>query len=985
MMGSARSLLCLMIISFLLTTLSPSAASIEDIEVTTTSVVDPIDSPSLPPWGYYKGILPLPERDGDIADSYENASEYTDFVPVWGRPSPFYNLSNDLEGPWGNIFVEDLIRGNGMFPLVHMNFYGQNLTLVQHPSLASSSLGSPAWRSLYIQAAKDVVNASRPLYLSLGNEVNRWLERYGSEDGAPNSFMEYISLYHEAYDAVKEISPDTIVFCTFSREIVSEGRESDMGFIELFDPDRLDMLVLTSYPYSLMGIDRVDELPDDYYSSVFNHISRRPFGLSEVAWTSNASFGGQPEQAAFIRNLTGRLTIDRGIDLELLGWNWLHDLGPGDETGLINETGVEKLSLEVWKGNSEPGYRRANRTIGLQEDFGTYTYSLNRTFFDPDPWDILTYSIWNGSDYTNETTHRLHAMIEGGNLVMTSLPDVNGIEQLRIEVEDWYGETNWTIIQVTIEDVNDAPKAILPSLPIRFGEGGSPFVQLSAYFEDVDNDLGTLRIELIEAPGLNLSWNLSVSEFMVVYAEEEDWYGNTYILMRVIDPLGASTLLNLTVEVFPINDPPTIRAPGEISFDEDEQIVFELSRWVDDRDGPETVWNITADDLNITISIDDEDVIISSAPNWWGSTVIHLNLSDTIEFDTYDLPVMVREVNDAPIIEDISWITLIEDHDVFIPLSALGPPDPDGDPLYWYIENTTDLVETAMVLGNHTIHLVPRMDGHGNGSFWVRVEDGRGGIDRAMVHFEVTPVNDPPVFIAPQEWTYDLPPGVGKTIDLSNFPYFVEDVDDHLSTLKVITDYPLALIEGLTVTLTVPVDTASQNITVMIGVEDPHGARSEVHRLMIVIVEDRDETMIHVDNLTVSGEGYEIIVEASGEPGQTIWAVFTDGSGSRTSYILPETPQGSGTYRLIIGDPPWSEGAELTLHLSRTGDGDNNADIPEVHFTLERSEDDREERGWFYILAISVTSLLIIITLLVYVKNRKGGVSDFDYDSLLEE
>ncbi|MBN1539883.1 MAG: tandem-95 repeat protein, partial [Candidatus Thermoplasmatota archaeon] len=931
MKGPFRSLLCLMIITLFPATLSLSAAPTGDIEGVTTSVVDPIDSPSLPPWGYYKGILPLPEKNGDIAGSFANASEYTDFVPVWGRPSPFYNLSKDLEGSWGDIFVEDLIRGNGMFPLVHMNFYGQNLTLVQHPSLASSSLSSPEWRSLYIQAAKDVVNASSPLYLSLGNEVNRWLERYGSEDGAPNSFMEYVSLYHEAYDAVKKISPDTMVFCTFSREIVSEGRESDMRFIELFDPERLDMLVLTSYPYSLMGIDRVEELPDDYYSSVFNHISRRPFGLSEVAWTSNMSFGGQPEQAAFVRNLTGRLTIDQGIDLELLGWNWLHDLGPGDETGLIDETGVEKLALEVWKGNSEPGYRRANRTINIQEDFGTYIYSLNRTFFDPDPWDILTYRIWNGSDYTNETTHRLHAMIDDGNLVLASLPDVNGIEQLRIEVKDWTGETNWTIIQVTIEDVNDAPRAILPALPIRFGEGGSPFVQLSAYFEDVDNDLETLRMDLIEAPGLNLSWNLSVSEYMVVYAEEEDWYGDTYILMRVIDPEGASAVINLSVEVFPINDPPRIRAPGEISFDEDEQVVLELSRWVDDRDGPETVWNITADDLNITILMNGDTIAISSAPDWWGSTVIHLNLSDSIEFDTYDLLVTVREVNDAPIIDDLSGIVLIEDHDLFIPFSALGPLDPDGDPLYWYIENTTDLVETAMVLGNQSIHLVPRMDGYGTGSFRIRVEDGRGGVDRAMVDFTVIPVNDPPVFIAPREWTYDLPPGGEKTIDLSNFPYFVEDVDDPVSTLNIITDYPLTLVDGLTFTLTVPDDTASQNITVMIGIEDPHGARSEVNRLLLVIVEGGEETVIHVENLTVSGEGNEILVEASGEHSQTIWAVFTDGSGARTSFILPETPRDSGTYRLIISDPPWSEGAELTLHLSRTRDGDNHADIPEVH------------------------------------------------------
>ncbi|MGA1848796.1 MAG: Ig-like domain-containing protein [Thermoplasmatota archaeon] len=985
MAGSARWLLCLLIVLLVFPGSSLPASQGENFDEAMQSF-DPADSPRLPPWGYFKGILPLPEKGGNIESTYSNVSEYTDFVPVWGKPSPFYNLSKDLEGQWGDIFVEQLIRNNGMFPLVHMNFFGQGLTVVQHPSLPSSTLDSPAWRSLYIQAAKDVVNASRPLYLSLGNEVNRWLEKYGSEEGDPDSFRNYVSLYHEAYDAVKTISPKTKVFCTFSREIVSENREADLKCIELFDPDKLDMVVLTSYPFSLAGIDRVDELGDDYYSSVLNFIGDKPFGLSEVAWTSNPFFGGQAEQAAFIRNLTGRLTIDQGLDLELLGWSWLHDLGPGDETGLINATGSAKPALEAWKGNSEPSFRRANRVIDLEEDFGTYIYPLNRTFFDPDPWDILTYRIWNGTDYSNETSNRLHARIQDGNLSLTSLPDVNGIDQFRIEVSDWKGETNWTIIQVVIHGVNDPPRAVLPSIPIRFGEGGSPFVQLSAYFNDIDDEFSTLRIEVIEAPGLNLSWNLSISEFMVVYAEEEDWFGETHILMRVMDPEGASAIINLSVEIFPVNDPPRIKVPGEITFDEDGSAVFTLSNWADDHDGPEMIWEITADDDNVTIDIENTTLTISSAPDWWGSTMLHLNLSDSIEFDTYDIPLTVRGINDPPRISPIPRILLMEDHETFIDLSDMDPVDPDGDPLYWYIENTTELVETAMVLGNNSIKLVPRLDGSGEGSFWIRVEDGRGGIDRSRIDLAVEPVNDPPVFVAPKGWTYELLPGGVKTIDLSNFPYFVEDVDDPLSTLRAVTDYPLAVIEGLSLEISVPEDTASSNISLLIGVEDPQGALSEIHELVITVDgSGNGDNSIRIDNVTVSGEGYEIHVEARGDPGQTIWAVFTDGSLTRTSYVLLESPQGSGTYILKISEPPWPEGSELTLHLSKSRNGDNQADIPEIHFTLEPSGEEEANWIWFYVMTISVISILILAAIAIYARNRRGSVSDFDYSSLIEE
>jgi len=39
------------------------------------------------------------------------------------------------------------------------------------------------------------VEASKPKYLSVGNEVNRWLEAYGLE--GPNGFENWVSLYEE--------------------------------------------------------------------------------------------------------------------------------------------------------------------------------------------------------------------------------------------------------------------------------------------------------------------------------------------------------------------------------------------------------------------------------------------------------------------------------------------------------------------------------------------------------------------------------------------------------------------------------------------------------------------------------------------------------------------------------------------------------------------------------------------------------------------
>ena len=309
----------------------------------------PADSPQLPSRGFFMGVLPTPAQGQSFEAAYAQAAQYSEFVPVWGRPTPFYNLVTDLSGSWGQIFVQQLIRGNGMFPIIHLSFIGRGVTLVTPPGLENATLSDSSWRAAYKQAALGAVIASRPLYLSLGNEVNKWYEKYG-EDG-PNGFMNYVSLYEETYDVLKKLSPETKVFCTFAREIVSENREANLEVLRLFNPDKMDLLVFTSYPYALGKTDP-SKIPEDYYLKAANYMPGKPFGFSEIAWASLDALGGEQAQADFITQATGLLTRDRGINLHLFGWPWLHDLNENDAVGLIKFNGAEKLGYNAWKNLS---------------------------------------------------------------------------------------------------------------------------------------------------------------------------------------------------------------------------------------------------------------------------------------------------------------------------------------------------------------------------------------------------------------------------------------------------------------------------------------------------------------------------------------------------------------------------------------------------------------------------------------------------------
>jgi len=315
----------------------------------TPLTITPADSSAVPSRGFYMGFLPSPAEGQTFDQAYKQAGENAEIIPIWGKPTPFYNLASDVSGNWGSTFVETYVRGNGMIPLIHLSFIGSNLTLVVPPGMGNATLSDPAWRKAYETAALNVVRASRPLFLSLGNEVNLWYEKYGAADGNPNGFQNFVSLYNQIYDWVKKLSPQTHVFCTFAREIVSKNREADLSVLNLFNQSKMDLLVFTSYPYAVAGVKSPSDLPSDYYSRALKYMPGKPFGFSELGWMANDYFGGEEGQAQFLTLAAGNLTHGEGVNLRILCWAWLHDLSQRDQVGLIKLDGTERMAYQVWK------------------------------------------------------------------------------------------------------------------------------------------------------------------------------------------------------------------------------------------------------------------------------------------------------------------------------------------------------------------------------------------------------------------------------------------------------------------------------------------------------------------------------------------------------------------------------------------------------------------------------------------------------------
>jgi len=320
--------------------------------------ITPVDTPQPPERGFYKGFASLLPIDDSFENSHKKAAEHAEFVNIWvGAPDAgYWNLAEYLEGSWGDNFVESFVRENGMVPIINMSFIDKDpatgqLILKIPEGKNYTSLSDPGFREAYKKGAIAAFKTSKSLYFSVGNEVNRWYEQYGAN--GPNGFEHFVSLYEEIYDAIKKLSPKTQVFCIFAREIVDENREADLSILEMFNPAKLDILAFTSYPFAPQSINKVSDIPDDYYSKALKYlgVNNIPFGFTELTWSTMDFSGGEEAQAKFLADAAGRLTVEQGMNLHLLGWWSLYDLeGDPHGTGLITRDGREKAVYKAWAG-----------------------------------------------------------------------------------------------------------------------------------------------------------------------------------------------------------------------------------------------------------------------------------------------------------------------------------------------------------------------------------------------------------------------------------------------------------------------------------------------------------------------------------------------------------------------------------------------------------------------------------------------------------
>jgi hypothetical protein len=274
---------------------------------------------------FYIGLVPTPKSVpettfDDINDAYKEVGDIAEVTMIWTGE----NIGQTEKLKQSRVVTA--VRVYGLKPVLTLNFAtikeipGEGLQyVIDAPDGVKADLSDPEFR---------------PEYLSLGNEINDYFHLH------PEELDSYLSLFDQAYAAIKQASPQTKVFVVFSFTHLIDNNQWDMfGKFE-----GADMIGLTTYPWK--HFDSPGEITNDYYKRIQTYTSR-PIAFTEIGWLP------ENQQADFLVKF---LELTKGMDLEMVNWLFLHEMEVTGVAGSVSDPETGKISLKRKDGTKKEVY-----------------------------------------------------------------------------------------------------------------------------------------------------------------------------------------------------------------------------------------------------------------------------------------------------------------------------------------------------------------------------------------------------------------------------------------------------------------------------------------------------------------------------------------------------------------------------------------------------------------------------------------------------
>jgi len=338
------------------------------------------DASDGPPRSFMMGISTLPRElnTKSYAEAFRLAGENGEMVliqrtPPWSEFLPGADVGEDTakttaaerqaaaDGHLRTFFAIDPTNGET----------GRDRLAGLPSSLTGAHFDDERVRQAFVSYARYVALNYKPAYLALGVEMNLYYNKNKQD------LENFESLYAEAYDRVKEISPDTQVTVTFQYEDLQgilptqDKHFADWQLIKAFG-SKLDVVAISTYPS--FAFKAAAAIPDNYYSQL-RAFATQPIVIAEMGFASAAgpkglNSGTEQDQDAYLkRALADAQAMKMPFVIWFAGWDpsYAKDtaLGVFQHIGLLRDDNTAKPAWASWTETARRAYEpRATPVAG---------------------------------------------------------------------------------------------------------------------------------------------------------------------------------------------------------------------------------------------------------------------------------------------------------------------------------------------------------------------------------------------------------------------------------------------------------------------------------------------------------------------------------------------------------------------------------------------------------------------------------------------
>ncbi|MGA1820268.1 MAG: hypothetical protein ACMUHU_04580, partial [Thermoplasmatota archaeon] len=361
--------------------------------------------------------------------------------------------------------------------------------------------------------------------------------------------------------------------------------------------------------------------------------------------------------------------------------------------------------------------------------------------------------------------------------------------------------------------------------------------------------------------------------------------------------------------------------------------------------------------------------VFTKEEHWAGRSWLKVRATDPNgNYTEVNVTVEVMPVNDPPmLIGPFGPFTTPEDNPISVNLSEYFH-DIEGGPIEFSFLEVMNATLSWDISGSN-LTVTPSENWFGFLGISINASDGED-INHVMLLINVTPVNDPPRFDAPEDWNVTVEPDVVTKIDIGSWISDVEgdsliisaDPGEHVTingtVLELLYD---SIYSGDSEMIRIDVNDYLDGSSAYLMVKVKAAADDDDDDIVDDDTDDDDDTTLGQMMITAREDSW--IVEAEGSEGQDLWVVVEDSEGGRTSFKMVHS---NGIYSVEISSEEVGEGDDIWISGSVDGEplpGTSREKLPPL------KEKDEGSPLWLFPLIIGIAALVILA--IIFLLSRK--------------